>query len=156
MKFSCVLSLFDNIITLYTLLSLQFKALVIIILLPAFRFLAMPLLVRAYEKAPGPASITFFRVEQSDQGLDPVLDYPSSLRNELSLAHSELFFFKPHALVLSLIEDRDILDYFDPVKYQRACQIYPNNTCPLDDLDRCFVANHHSWAQLYRNRGLIN
>ena len=116
----------------------------------------MPLLVHAYDKKPGPASATFFKVSPNDQGLDPVLDYPSTLRNELSLAHSDLFFFKPHALVLSAIEDRDILDYFDPVKYQLACQMYPNNTCPLDDLDRCFVYNHRSWAQLYRDRGLIN
>jgi hypothetical protein len=116
----------------------------------------MPLLVRAYERESGPASVTFFRVAPGTQGLDPVLDYPTSLRNELSLAHSDLFFFKPHALILSTMEDRDILDYFDNAKYQRACQVYPNNTCPLDDLDRCFVADHRSWAQLYRDRGLIN
>ena len=116
----------------------------------------MPMLVRAYEKSPGPACVTFFKVDPNDQGLDPVLDYPASLRNELSLAHSDLFFFKPHALILSTIEDRDILEYFNIDKYRQACAMYPNNTCPLDDLDRCFVSNHRSWAQLYRNHGLIN
>jgi hypothetical protein len=114
------------------------------------------MLVRALDKEPGPASATFFEVKPSDRGLDPSLDYPASFRNELSLAHSELFFFKPHALVLSIIEDRDILEYFDPRLYQKACERYPNNTCPLEDLDRCFMTNHHSWARLYRDRGLIN
>jgi len=116
----------------------------------------MPMLVRAYDRSPGPASRTLFDVRPSEQGLDSRLDYPSSFRNELSLAHSDLFFLKPHALVLSTIEDVDVLEYFDPDKYQRACNMYPNNTCPLDDLDRCFLSNHHSWAQLYRNQGLIN
>ncbi len=116
----------------------------------------MPMLVRAYERESGPASISYFSVRPSDLGLDPVLDYPASLRNELSLAHSDLFFFKPHALLMSTIEDRDVLDFFDHEKYQQACQMYPNNTCPLDDLDRCFVSPHRSWAQLYRDQGLIN
>ncbi len=120
-----------------------------------FRFLAMPLLVKAFDRSSGPASQTFFDVSFWDIGLDPALDYPKSFRNEISLAHSDLFFLKPHALVLSVIEDRDPLDYFDLSKYQQACQTYPNNTCPLDDLDRCFVSHHQSWAQLYRNRGLI-
>jgi hypothetical protein len=117
----------------------------------------MPMLVKAYEKRrPGPASVTFFEVESAERGLDPMLDYPASLRNELSLAHSDLFFFKPHALILSTIEDTDILEYFDINKYRQACAMYPNNTCPLDHLDRCFVSDHRSWAQLYRDRGLIN
>ncbi len=115
----------------------------------------MPLLVRAYDKDPGPASKTLFDVGQN-RGLDPQLDYPSCFRNELSIAHSNLFFLKPHALVLSSIEDKDVLEYFDPIKYLQACEVYPNNTCPLDDLDRCFVSLHVSWARLYRDRGLIN
>ncbi len=116
----------------------------------------MPLLVLATERDPGPASVSYFKVRPSDRGLDPMLDYPAEFRNELSLAHSDLFFLKPHALVLSVIEDRDVLDYFDPQKYLQACQTYPNNTCPLADLDRCFVSNHRSWYQLYRDRGLVN
>ncbi len=114
------------------------------------------MLVRAYEREVGPASRTVFDVKPSEQGLDPRLDYPASFRNELSLAHSELFFLKPHALLMSAVEDVDVLEYFDIVKYRRACEVYPNNTCPLDDLDRCFLSNHRSWAQLYRDRGLIN
>jgi hypothetical protein len=115
----------------------------------------MPLLVRAYEKDPGPASATFFSIDHL-QGLDPKLDYPPSFRNELSLAHSELFFLRPHALVMSSLEDKDALEYFDPKKYQQACDVYPNNACPLDDLDRCFLSPHLSWARLYRDRRLIN
>lgn len=114
------------------------------------------MLVRAYDKDVGPASQTLFAVKASEQGLDPRLDYPSSFRNELSLAHSDLFFLRPHALTLSAIEDVDVLEYFDLAKYKRACDIYPNNTCPLDDLDRCFLSNHRSWAQMYRDHGLIN
>ena len=116
----------------------------------------MPLLVSAYDHRSGPARETFFSVPVENQGLDQALDYPKSFRNELSLAHSDLFFLKPHALVLSALEDRDALEYFDPIKYQQACLTYPNNTCPLDDLDRCFLSNHQSWAHLYRNKGLIN
>jgi hypothetical protein len=115
----------------------------------------MPLLIKAFDRESGPASETYFSVSVDDLGIDPALDYPKTFRNELSLAHSELFFLKPHALVLSCIEDRDVLEYFDPVKYQTACLTYPNNTCPLADLDRCFLSYHQSWAQLYRNHGLI-
>jgi len=115
----------------------------------------MPLLVRAYEKEPGPASATYFDINRL-HGLDPKLDYPSSFRNELSLAHSDLFFLKPHALIMSSLEDKDPLEYFDPVKFRQAREVYPANTCPLDDLDRCFISPHLSWARLYRDRGLIN
>lgn len=116
----------------------------------------MPLLIKALDRESGPASETYFSVSVADHGLDPALDYPKTFRNELSLAHSDLFFLKPHALVLSCLEDKDVLEYFDPLKYQAARRTYPNNTCPLEDLDRCFLAYHQSWAQLYRNRGLIH
>jgi len=124
------------------------------VLLP-FRFLALPTLTRSGPRPPGPASRTLYHVSEQDTGVHPDLDYPSSFHSELSHVHSQMFFLKPHALALSMIERKPVLDYFDPELYQAACALYPNNpTGPLEDLDQCDPCTR-DWTRLYIYNELI-
>ncbi len=113
------------------------------------------MLVRALDRPSGPLTRTMFQVSVRDLALDPLLDFHPSFRAELSSVHSEVFFLTRHALVLSLLENKPVLDYFDVQKYNEARVYYPNNSSPLEDLDRCFIDNNGSWTQLYRSEGLI-
>ncbi len=119
------------------------------------RFLALPSLSRSGERPPGPASRTLYHVAPHDAGWNPDLDMPASLQSELSHAHSQLFFLKPHALALSLIERRPILDYFDRELYNSALALYPTRPLgPLEDLDRC-DPSRRGWTYLYTYNELI-
>ena len=118
-------------------------------------FLALPCFVRSGERRPGPASRTLYRVNHCDLVLDPDLGYTSSFQSELSQVHSDMFFLKPNALVLSALEEKPVLGYFDQSSYAKACQLYSGPIGPLEDLDICCPFRTRSWARTYRQEGLI-
>ena len=111
--------------------------------------------MRSGQRRPGPASRTLFHVDPLDHALDPDLDYPASFQAELSKVHSDLFFFQPNALVLSAINEQPVLDFFDRVAYDRALNLYQGGKGPLEDLDECSPFRPRSYAQIYRDAGLI-
>ncbi len=118
--------------------------------------MALPLLSRSSALAPGPASHTFYHVARCDAGADRDLDFPVSFQSELSHAHSQLFFLRPHALALSVIENKPLLTYFDRDLYKSASLLYPHDPLgPLRDLDRCDPFKR-DWTRQYTNEGLID
>jgi len=101
------------------------------------------------EHQSGPASRTLFSVDGDDQVMEP------RFWAELSSAYSQMFFLQQHALVSSVSQGVPVLTFFDRESYLRACQLYPPNISPLDDLDSCQLYPVQRWRQIYEQANVI-
>jgi len=83
---------------------------------------------------PGPATHTYYEVPPILRSL-PGLNVPGKFRAELSMAFSKVYHLKPHALVLSYLEGRPLVDYFDEEAYALSHSYYQDPLTPsLDSL----------------------
>jgi hypothetical protein len=83
--------------------------------------------------APGPASRTYYDVPPALRNL-PDLNLPAKFRAELSQAFSTVLHLKPHAVVLSHIEQRSLTDYLDHDNYALSQSHYSGIQSPVIDM----------------------
>jgi len=72
------------------------------------------------------------------------------MRAELSQAFSIVFHLKPHAVVLSHIEQRPLTDYLDHEAYALSQSFYPGTRSPVVDMLHTIadvVANRRMYEQ---------
>jgi hypothetical protein len=82
---------------------------------------------------PGPASHTYYEVPPVLR-TSAELNVPGKLRAELSLAYSRTYHLKPHAIVLSYLERRPLLDYIDRHAYAMSACFYQAPRSPASDI----------------------
>ncbi len=103
------------------------------ILFVYFRFIRLPMITLAgHRSTPGPASRTYYDVPPYPRQL-PDLNYPAHFRAELSLAFSKAYHLKPHAIILSHLENRPIAYYFDAEAYALSSSYYTAPRSPGSD-----------------------
>ncbi len=83
----------------------------------------------------GPASVMFYGVPQSYHHL-PGLNLPPEFRAELSKAFSTVYHLKPHALVLSYLEQKPLYSYVDELAYALSDSYYTHPDTPRTDAIR--------------------
>jgi len=82
---------------------------------------------------PGPALHTYYEVPPALR-TTPELNVPAKLRAELSLAYSRTYHLKPHAIVLSYLEQRPLIDYIDRHAYALSACFYEAPRSPASDI----------------------
>lgn len=120
-----------------------------------YRFIRLPIIERASSTSPsGPASVTFYHVPVSKRHL-PDLNYPARFRSELSMAFSRAYLLKPHAVVLSYLENRPLASYVDRAEYDLADLYYTHPQSPATDMANTLtkVAECH---RMFRHSGPPN
>jgi hypothetical protein len=89
--------------------------------------------MRGSTVCPGPASRTYYEVPPVLR-TTAELNVPGELRAELSLAYSRTYHLKPHAIVLSYLEQRPLLDYIDRYAYALSACFYQAPRSPASDI----------------------
>ncbi len=111
------------------------------------RFIWLPIITLTRPGiAPGPASQVYYGVPPTLR-TTPELNVPPKLRAELSQAFSIVFHLKPHAVVLSHIEQRPLADYLDHETYALLQSFYSGGRSPVIDM-------LHTMAYVVANRWL--
>jgi hypothetical protein len=59
------------------------------------------------------------------------------LRNKLSKAVSHLYFLHPHSIIVSQVEARPLIEYYDQTAYRNASLLYFGGSSPGRDLRNC-------------------
>ncbi len=102
--------------------------------LNAFRFIRLPRITLAGSTVcPGPASVTYYEVPPALWSL-PGLNFPGKFRAELSRAYSIAYHLKPHALILSYLEQKPIPSYIDHETYALNNSFYVHPKSPAIDM----------------------
>jgi hypothetical protein len=101
-----------------------------------FRFIRLPLTLAGTRPGPGPASKTFYGLPAHLTTLYPDADHPPELRSELSLAYSRVHLLKPHAIILSYLDQKPLKSYLDHDAINNASMLYQNPNTPFTDLQR--------------------
>ncbi len=82
---------------------------------------------------PGPASKTYYDVPPALRNL-PDLNVPGKFRAELSAAYSLVYHLKPHAIILSYLEDKPLPSYIDYEGYAKSAAFYDLPKSPAIDM----------------------
>lgn len=98
------------------------------------RFIRLPrITLSGSTVVPGPASRTYYEVPPYLR-TTPELNLPWKFRAELSMAFSTAYHLKPHALILSFLEGRPLVDYVDHHAYALSQSFYQHPRTPVIDV----------------------
>ncbi len=114
-----------------------------------FRFIQLPLIVSDCKPKPGPASKTLYSLPPHLVSKYPEINHPAELRAELSLAYSRVHFLKPHAIVMSHLEDKPLSDYADGEAVNAASLLYTYPRSPIKDLLKTQAEVVSIWKQYH-------
>ncbi len=98
------------------------------------RFIRLPrITLSGSTVVPGPASRTYYEVPPYLR-TSPELNLPGKFRAELSKAFSVAYHLKTHALILSYLEGRPLIDYVDHQSYALSQSFYQHPKSPVMDV----------------------
>ena len=118
------------------------------------RFISLPYM-QSLPRPVGPASRVFYQVPDYLLLVDQDMDYPPQFRRELSRAFSLFYHLRPHAIVLSQVEQRPLSHYVDMDTYNRAALLYTDGSSPVLDQQRSVYAVTRGWRLSLRNSGHV-
>ncbi len=98
------------------------------------RFILLPRMTLAGSTVcPGPATHTYYEVPPALRTC-PELNVPAKFRAELSLAYSRTYHLLPHAIVLSYLEQKPLIEYIDRHAYAMSSAFYESPRSPASDI----------------------
>jgi len=109
----------------------------------------LPIILTGERPKPGPATATYYKFPESFAAAYPDLDVTPRIRSELSEAYSSTYLLKPHAVVLSYLDNEPVDQYTDPNAISDASRLYDLPQTPMSDLTQTKACIDLNWSRYY-------